>query len=97
MIIYSSIDHESVSGEPSSMRETLTETGKLGLRLLEDLTALAAGGSVCVYLKLLVSSKTNHFTGFLVSHHFLLIQILICLCYAMFFMLLLIAFDIHQM
>lgn len=29
------------------MRETLTKVGKLGLRLLEDLTALAAGGSVC--------------------------------------------------
>lgn len=31
------------------MRETLTEAGKLGLRLLEDLTALAAGGSVCAH------------------------------------------------
>lgn len=30
------------------MREDLTDVGKLGLRLLEDLTALAAGGSVCV-------------------------------------------------
>lgn len=37
------------------MRETLTETGKLGLRLLEDLTSLAAGGSVCAYLELLFS------------------------------------------
>lgn len=35
------------------MRETLTKAGKLGLRLLEDLTALAAGGSVCANLKLL--------------------------------------------
>ncbi|CAJ1976202.1 unnamed protein product [Sphenostylis stenocarpa] len=39
------LDHESVSGRPPVMRETLTETGKLGLRLLEDLTSLAAGGS----------------------------------------------------
>lgn len=31
------------------MRETLTDAGKLGLRLLEDLTALAAGGSVCEF------------------------------------------------
>jgi hypothetical protein len=31
-----------------TMREGLTDVGKLGLRLLEDLTALAAGGSVCV-------------------------------------------------
>lgn len=29
------------------MRDTLTKSGKLALRLLEDLTALAAGGSVC--------------------------------------------------
>lgn len=35
------------------MRETLTNAGKIGLRLLEDLTALAAGGSVCSKLKLL--------------------------------------------
>nr|CAB3474415.1 unnamed protein product [Digitaria exilis] len=32
------------SGEPI-MRENLSDVGKLGLRLLEDLTALAAGGS----------------------------------------------------
>lgn len=32
------------------MRDTLTNSGKLGLRLLEDLTALAAGGSVCAKL-----------------------------------------------
>ena len=31
-----------------TMREDLTDVGKLGLRLLEDLTALAAGGSVRV-------------------------------------------------
>ncbi|KAH1192065.1 Protein MON2 [Glycine max] len=40
-----SLGHESISGRPPVMRETLTETGKLGLRLLEDLTSLAAGGS----------------------------------------------------
>ncbi|KAK7356012.1 hypothetical protein VNO80_15278 [Phaseolus coccineus] len=40
-----SLDHEIVSGRPPVMRENLTETGKLGLRLLEDLTSLAAGGS----------------------------------------------------
>jgi hypothetical protein len=34
------------SGEPA-IRENLSDVGKLGLRLLEDLTALAAGGSVC--------------------------------------------------
>lgn len=34
------------SGEPT-LRENLSDVGKLGLRLLEDLTALSAGGSVC--------------------------------------------------
>jgi hypothetical protein len=37
------------------MREDLTKEGKLGLRLIEDLTALAAGGSVC-------ANKTPQFT-----------------------------------
>lgn len=37
------LGHEPVSGA----RGILTNAGKLGLRLLEDLTALAAGGSVC--------------------------------------------------
>lgn len=45
-IINRSLEVESVSGRSSLMRETLTKVGKLGLRLLEDLTALAAGGSV---------------------------------------------------
>ncbi|XP_031260059.1 protein MON2 homolog [Pistacia vera] len=40
-----SLDHEFTSGGPSLMRETQTNVGKIGLRLLEDLTALAAGGS----------------------------------------------------
>lgn len=49
--MYSSLDNEIVSGSPAVRRENLTETGKLGLRLLEDLTSLAAGGSVCAYLE----------------------------------------------
>ncbi|KAF5453885.1 hypothetical protein F2P56_023598 [Juglans regia] len=40
-----SLENEYVTGGLSIMRETLTNAGKLGLRLLEDLTALAAGGS----------------------------------------------------
>lgn len=40
-----SLEHEFVSRGPLLMRETLTKAGRLGLRLLEDLTALAAGGS----------------------------------------------------
>lgn len=45
MNLSESLEHDSDSGGPSSKRETLGKTGKLGLRLLEDLTALAAGGS----------------------------------------------------
>ncbi|XP_057962995.1 uncharacterized protein LOC131154318 isoform X2 [Malania oleifera] len=40
-----SLEYEFVSGGPPVMRATLTNVGRLGLRLLEDLTALAAGGS----------------------------------------------------
>ncbi|XP_071724220.1 uncharacterized protein [Rutidosis leptorrhynchoides] len=40
-----SLELEIGSGVRSLMRDTLTAAGKLGLRLLEDLTALAAGGS----------------------------------------------------
>ncbi|KAK9137366.1 hypothetical protein Sjap_007960 [Stephania japonica] len=40
-----SLEIEFISGGPSIKRESLTKAGKLGLRLLEDLTALAAGGS----------------------------------------------------
>ncbi|KAF2298518.1 hypothetical protein GH714_023926 [Hevea brasiliensis] len=39
------LGNEPVSGEKSLTRGILTNAGKLGLRLLEDLTALAAGGS----------------------------------------------------
>ncbi|XP_010256047.1 PREDICTED: protein MON2 homolog isoform X2 [Nelumbo nucifera] len=41
-----SLEREFVSGRPLLMRESLSNAGKLGLRLLEDLTALAAGASV---------------------------------------------------
>lgn len=44
----------SLSGGPLLKRENLTKAGRLGLQLLEDLTALAAGGSVCTYFKLFV-------------------------------------------
>uniref|UniRef100_A0A5B7BVG9 Protein MON2 homolog n=1 Tax=Davidia involucrata TaxID=16924 RepID=A0A5B7BVG9_DAVIN len=46
-----------VSGGPSLMRETLTKAGKLGLRLLEDLTALAAGGSA-IWLRVSAIQRT---------------------------------------
>ncbi|XP_073141433.1 uncharacterized protein [Henckelia pumila] len=40
-----SLEQEVVSRGSSLMRDTLTESGKLGLCVLEDLTTLAAGGS----------------------------------------------------
>lgn len=43
--ISESLENEFVSGGPSLARESLTKAGQLGLLLLEDLTALAAGGS----------------------------------------------------
>lgn len=50
-----SLETRTVTVQPS-MREYLSKTGKLGLLLLEDLTALAAGGSVCAEWKLMFFS-----------------------------------------
>lgn len=52
-----SLEHEFASEGPSLRRETLTKAGTLGLHLLEDLTALAAGGSVCARLKIFSKKK----------------------------------------
>ncbi|XXG73744.1 hypothetical protein AAC387_Pa07g2600 [Persea americana] len=52
-----SLESEFISGGPSSMQAGLTKTGKLGLRLLEDLTALAAGGSA-VWLRVTCLQRT---------------------------------------
>lgn len=46
--IHRSEEYDIVAGGPHLTRDSLTKAGILGLRLLEDLTALAAGGSVCV-------------------------------------------------
>ncbi|OVA15488.1 protein of unknown function DUF1981 [Macleaya cordata] len=54
-----SLESEFASGGPLLMRESLTKAGKLGLRLLEDLTALAAGGSA---MWLRVNSLQRTFT-----------------------------------
>ncbi|XVF57298.1 hypothetical protein PTKIN_Ptkin06aG0194000 [Pterospermum kingtungense] len=43
----SELENNFSSGKPLLVRETKTSVGKIGLRLLEDLTALAAGGSAC--------------------------------------------------
>ncbi|KAK6911442.1 Mon2/Sec7/BIG1-like, dimerization and cyclophilin-binding domain [Dillenia turbinata] len=42
---FETLEHDYISGGMSLKREVLTKAGQLGLRLLEDLTALAAGGS----------------------------------------------------
>ncbi|GMP60728.1 hypothetical protein CsSME_00023471 [Camellia sinensis var. sinensis] len=55
-----SLEHEFISGGQSLMRETLTTAGKHGLRLLEDLTALAAGGSVCADSKLAIWLRVSY-------------------------------------
>ncbi|KAL2325430.1 hypothetical protein Fmac_024488 [Flemingia macrophylla] len=52
-----SLHNESISGGAPVMRETLTETGKHGLRLLEDLTSLAAGGSA-IWLRVNILQRT---------------------------------------
>lgn len=53
----STLEHKSVSGGSSLMRESLTRAGKLGLRLLEDLTALSASGSVCTVFEVLLCNR----------------------------------------
>lgn len=50
-----SLETRNIAVQPC-MRESLSKTGKLGLLLLEDLTALAAGGSVCAEWKLMFFS-----------------------------------------
>ncbi|CAN4110213.1 unnamed protein product [Withania somnifera] len=52
-----SLEQEFSSGGPSLMRDILTKSGKLALRLLEDLTALAAGGSA-VWLRVSSIQRT---------------------------------------
>ncbi|XP_019258208.1 PREDICTED: protein MON2 homolog isoform X2 [Nicotiana attenuata] len=52
-----SLEQEFSSGGPSLMRDNLTKSGKLALRLLEDLTALAAGGSA-VWLRVSSIQRT---------------------------------------
>ncbi|KAM3287601.1 protein MON2 isoform X3 [Capsicum chacoense] len=52
-----SLEQEFPSGGPSLMRDILTKSGKLALRLLEDLTALAAGGSA-VWLRVSSIQRT---------------------------------------
>ncbi|XP_059291369.1 uncharacterized protein LOC132044850 isoform X2 [Lycium ferocissimum] len=73
-----SLEQEFSSGGPSLMRDTLTKSGKFALRLLEDLTALAAGGSA-VWLR--VSSIQRTFAldilEFILSNYVVLFRALV--------------------
>ncbi|XP_021281525.1 protein MON2 homolog isoform X2 [Herrania umbratica] len=73
-----SLEHNFASGKALLMRETTTSAGKLGLRLLEDLTALAAGGSAC-WLR--VSSLQRTFVldilEFILSNYVAMFKILV--------------------
>ncbi|XP_054804330.1 uncharacterized protein LOC129307410 isoform X2 [Prosopis cineraria] len=65
-----SLYHESFFGGPPFKRETLTETGKLGLRLLEDLTSLAAGGSaIWLRANILQRAFALDILEFILSNH----------------------------
>ncbi|XP_039022425.1 protein MON2 homolog isoform X2 [Hibiscus syriacus] len=74
----SELENNFDSRKSSLMRETTTTSGKLGLRLLEDLTALAAGGSAC-WLR--VSSLQRTFAldilEFILSNYVVMFKILV--------------------
>ncbi|KAE8729704.1 Cysteine synthase D1 isoform 1 [Hibiscus syriacus] len=74
----SELENNFDSRKSSLMRETTTTSGKLGLRLLEDLTALAAGGSAC-WLR--VSSLQRTFAldilEFILSNYVIIFKILV--------------------
>lgn len=63
------MDHD-ISIGSSSMKDVLSKSGNLGLHVLEDLTALAAGGSVCTDFPvnfLFIFVWLSSFFGFTVS------------------------------
>ncbi|KAI4378915.1 hypothetical protein MLD38_016333 [Melastoma candidum] len=76
--ILESVEQDFSSMKLSFEKETLTKTGKLGIRLLEDLTALAAGGSA---LWLHVISLQRIFAleilEFVLSNHCVVFQVLV--------------------
>ncbi|KAJ4719601.1 Protein MON2-like protein [Melia azedarach] len=73
-----SLEHEFTSGGPLLMRETLTKAGKLGLRLLEDLTALAAGGSASwLHVSSLQRTFVLDILEFILSNYVSLFRILV--------------------
>ncbi|KAH9688317.1 ARM repeat superfamily protein [Citrus sinensis] len=73
-----SLEHEFASEGPSLRRETLTKAGKLGLQLLEDLTALAAGGSASwLHVNTLQRTFVLDILEFILSNHVSLFRMLV--------------------
>ncbi|KAG9148625.1 hypothetical protein Leryth_017375 [Lithospermum erythrorhizon] len=72
-----SFEQEFSSGQFSTKRESLTKSGSLGLRLLEDLTALAAGGSA-IWLRVSSIQRTFAYDiiEFILSNHVALFRTL---------------------
>ncbi|TYH46050.1 hypothetical protein ES332_D11G308900v1 [Gossypium tomentosum] len=74
----SELDNNFVSRKSSLMRETATSSGKLGLRLLEDLTALAAGGSACwLHVSSLQRTFALDILEFILSNYVAMFKILV--------------------
>uniref|UniRef100_M4DVQ9 Protein MON2 homolog n=1 Tax=Brassica campestris TaxID=3711 RepID=M4DVQ9_BRACM len=72
-----SLEKGVISGR-STMRDTLSETGKLGLRLLEDLTASAAGGSAAwLHVTSLPRTFSLELIEFVLSNYMSVFKILI--------------------
>ena len=59
-----SLENNHLSGSSEPLRENLSKSGRLGVRLLEDLTALASGGSVRALHLIFFSVNKNFFTCF---------------------------------
>ncbi|XP_011003788.1 PREDICTED: protein MON2 homolog isoform X2 [Populus euphratica] len=71
-------EHEIVSRGQSLTRETLTNAGKLGLRLLEDLTALAAGGSaIWLHVNSLQRIFALDILEFILSNYVVIFKVLV--------------------
>ncbi|KAH1083507.1 hypothetical protein J1N35_023268 [Gossypium stocksii] len=74
----SELDNNFASRKSSLMRETATSSGKLGLRLLEDLTALAAGGSACwLHVSSLQRTFALDILEFILSNYVAMFKILV--------------------
>ncbi|KAA3472809.1 protein MON2-like protein isoform X1 [Gossypium australe] len=72
------LDNNFASRKSSLMREATTSSGKLGLRLLEDLTALAAGGSACwLHVSSLQRTFALDILEFILSNYVAMFKILV--------------------